>query len=90
MTDRRQRLDEAINRRDRLQEEVQRVTGRLEAARQELSSVEEECQSKGIDPDKLDDAIQRLSDRYNQAIEDLETRIQKSEEAIKPFVGEVL
>lgn len=89
MDDRRQRLDKAIERRDRLQEEVQRVKGRLEAARQELSSVEEECRSKGIDPSKLDDAIERLSARYEKSVDDLETRIQQSEQAMKPFVGEV-
>jgi len=88
MADRRQRLDRVIKRRDRLQKDVQRVTGRLEAARQELDGLKQECRDKGIDPDKLDDAIKRLTERYDGAVKDLETRIQQSEQALAPFVGE--
>jgi predicted nuclease with TOPRIM domain len=88
MDEKRQRLDRVVERRDRLQKEVQRVTGRLEGARQELGSLERECRDKGIDPDSLDDAIERLSARYDKAVGDLETRVEKSEQALRPFVGE--
>jgi chromosome segregation ATPase len=88
MGDNRQRLDRVIKRRDTLRNEVQRVTGRLEAARKELSSVEAECREKGVAPEKLDAVIEQLEGRYEEAISDLETRIGEAEEALEPFVGE--
>jgi len=86
---RRQHLDELIRRRDQLKEQIQRVKGRLEAARTDVATVEAECRKRGVEPDQLEDAIQRLSDRYTEVVQDLETRIQQSEQELKPFLGEV-
>ena len=87
--DDKERLDRLIKRRDKVKANIQRVKGRLEAARTDVASVEEECRSRGVEPSQLDTAIRRLSDRYEEVVEDLETRIQQSEEALKPFIGEV-
>jgi chromosome segregation ATPase len=83
-----ERLDKVLKRRDHLRSEVQRVTGRLDAARQELESVEQECRDKGVAPEKLDAAITQLEQRYEEAISDLEERVGEAEEALEPFVGE--
>jgi predicted nuclease with TOPRIM domain len=88
MGENRERLDRAIKRRDKLRNEVQRVAGKLEAARTELASVEAECRDKGVSPDKLDAVIEQLEQRYEEAVSDLETRIGEAEEALEPFVGE--
>lgn len=88
MDDRRARLEKVVERRDRLREEVQRVVGKLEAARQELSLVEEECRAKGLDPEKLDEAITKLGQRLDLTVVDLETRVANSEKALRAFVEE--
>jgi DNA repair exonuclease SbcCD ATPase subunit len=88
MGDRRQRLDAAIKRRDQLRSTVQRVQGRLEGARSELEAVETECREKGVEPEMLDTAIERLTDRYESVLSDLETGIQTAEQALQPYVGE--
>ena len=86
--DNRERLDRAIKRRDNLRDEVQRVVGKLEAARTELTSVENECRDKGIDPSRLGEAIHTLESRYEDSVVELETRIHKAEKALEPFVAE--
>ena len=90
MDERRQQLDEAIQRRDQLRSEVQRVTGRLDSARSELAAVEAECRDKGVDPSLLDTAIERLTERYESVLSGLETSIQEAETALQPFTGEAL
>lgn len=86
--DERQRLDAAIKRRDRVQQDVNRIKGRLEAARAEVAKVEAECRQKGVDPDKLDATIEQLNAKYNSAVADLEAKIAKAEADIAPFLGE--
>jgi chromosome segregation ATPase len=88
MSDRRDRLDRAVSRRDKAREDVQRIKGRLEAAEKELEVVETECRDKGVDPDALDAAIAKLDERYEATLQDLEDRITETEAALKPFVGE--
>lgn len=88
MDNSRQRLDEALSRRDALQRDVERLKGRLDAARQAQARVEEECRNKGINPNDLDATLEKLAQRYQAAVSDLETRITAAEEAVKPFAGE--
>ena len=84
----RQRLDQTIRRRDQLRAEAQRIRGRLDSARSELEAVEAECREKGVDPKMLDDAIERLSERYDTVLTGLEVSIQEAEEVLRPFTGE--
>lgn len=86
MEDRRQRLSKALERRDKLRGDVQRIKGKLEAARAEKQTLEDECRSKGIDPEKLDDTITQLISRYEKAIEDLENKLTQAEKALAPFL----
>ena len=88
MDNSRKRLDDAIERRDTLAKGVQRVKGRLEAARKELETVEAKCREKGVDPEALDDAIQKLEARYEAEVEDLEDQLTKAEASLRPYVGE--
>jgi len=89
MDDRKKRLDDLIKRRDAARETLQRAQGRLEAARADVEAVEDECRSKGVEPDKLAKTIQQLEVRYDQAVSDLEEKIQRVEQQVAPFNGEV-
>ena len=88
MDDKRKRLMAAVQRRESLQKDVQRIQGRLDSARTEVGRIEEECRSKGIAPDKLDDTIEQLEGRYEQVVTELEESISRVEEQIEPFRGE--
>ena len=80
------RLEDAVKRRDKLASEVQRMKGRLESAEQSLETVERECRDRKIEPDQLDKAIESLSDRYTQAVSDIENEITTAETALQPYL----
>ena len=86
--DRKKRLDDLIKRRDAAREVLQRSQGRLESARADVKSIEDECRAKGIEPDKLEAAIEQLETRYDQAVSELETKIEQVEKQVSPFLGE--
>lgn len=85
MSDPRQRLKEAIRRRTACQERVQQIQGRLGAARDEQTRVEQECRSRGVEPDQLDTAIQQLEARFDAAIVTFEKDIASAEAKLAPF-----
>jgi len=87
--DRKKRLDDLIKRRDAAREVLQRAQGRLEAARADVTSIEDECRSKGVEPENLAAMVQQLETRYDQAVSDLETKIELVEQQVSPFIGEV-
>ena len=84
-----QRLDTAIQQRDKLDSDVQRILGKLESAKQTLEEVEDACRKKGIEPNQLESTIEKLRNRYETSVNDLEAKIAESEEALSPFIGEV-
>jgi len=86
--DRKKRLSQAIARRDAVAKETQRLQGRLEAAREEVARIEEECRSKGLEPDNLDDSITKLQKRYDTAVEELENKVSQAEKDLAPFLRE--
>lgn len=86
--DGRQRLDAAIKRRDKLQQDVNRVKGRLDSARAEVAKVEADCRAKGVEPDALASTIETLTTKFNTAVADLEAKIAQGETDIAPYMGE--
>lgn len=82
------RLEAATKKRSTLEAQVQRIQGKLEAAQKALSSVEDECRRKGVEPDKLDETIVALTERFRQEVESLEQRIADAETAIAPYLGD--
>ena len=88
MSDRQDRLSKAIARRDSVERDTQRLQGRLEAAREEVGKIETECRSKGLDPAKLDASIDKLQQRYEKAVTDLESQVAAAEKALGPFLQE--
>ncbi len=82
------RLDLATKRRDQLRAAVERIKGFRDAAKAEVASVEEESRKRGIEPELLGDTIVQLNQRYDEAVLDLEGRLDKAEAALRPFTGE--
>ena len=84
--DRKKQLDDLVKRRDTLREKKQRLQGKLEAARSELSSIEEDCRKRGVPPEKLDSAIEQLSARYNKAVTEITQQMATAESNLAPFL----
>jgi len=83
------RLKEAVRRRDLVADNVKRIEGRLEAARQSLADAEKECRDRNIDPDKIDEHLTRLETRYAELVEALERDVEAAEQAINPYLKEI-
>jgi predicted nuclease with TOPRIM domain len=88
VTDQRNRLGQAIARRDAAQKDAQRLQGRYEAAKEEVARIEGECRAKGLDPDKLESSIAKLQERYESAISEFESQVNQAEQDLAPFLRE--
>jgi membrane-bound lytic murein transglycosylase B len=80
------RLKVAIQQRDELAAAVQRISGRLDAARTALATVEQECRDKGYDPDTLDDTLRSTQAKYEQAVILLEKQVSEARTSLQPFM----
>lgn len=81
-----QRLQTAVQARNKLASEVQRVIGRREAASKNLEDLEGEIRDKGLDPDTLTDTVAELRTRYETAVGELEKGIQTAQTALAPYL----
>ena len=79
------RLQDAVKKRDSLASQVERLKGRLEEAQGNLAAVEQSCRDKNIDPDRIDEAIDKLRSRYDAAVSKLETDLSTVQEALTPY-----
>ena len=79
------RLESAVERRRQAASRTERIKGRLEEARTNLDGVEEQCRARKIDPDKIDEAVGKLQERYAAAVSAIEDDLTKVEEAIRPY-----
>ena len=80
------RLKTAVEKRDRLFAEAQRIQGRKEAAEKALQEVESEIREKNLDPDSLDETIQQLDDAYSASVQLFEQEVTKASEALAPYI----
>ena len=81
-----QQLEDVIRRRKKVTETLERLKGRKEQAQANLEAVEEECRSKNIDPEKIDDIITQLEGKYQDLVEELTKDLEDAERKIEPFV----
>jgi predicted nucleic acid-binding Zn-ribbon protein len=86
MDEKRKQFDDLVKRRDSTQEVVQRIQGRLDAARKDLSVVEDECSKKGVKPEQLDSAIQQLNKKLETAVAEFSAKIQEAEKTVTRFL----
>lgn len=84
------RLKEAVRRRDAVADNVKRIEGRLEAAKQALTEAERECRDRNIDPDKIDEHLTKLETRYAELVSALEIDVAAAESAIAPYLKEII
>lgn len=81
-------LEDLLKRRDTVQNSIQRVKGRLDSARQELKTVDEECVRRKVPPDQLEESIRRLDEKFEVAVVALQTKIETAEVAVAPYMKE--
>lgn len=81
-----QQLEDVVRRRKKVAETLERLKGRKEQAQSNLEAVEEECRAKNIDPEKIDDIILQLEDKYRALVEELTQDIAEAEKKIEPYV----
>lgn len=81
------RLDTAVKKRDELSQKKQRILGRIEEAERSLEALREECRSKNIDPDKIDDVILKLTQTLETSVTQLETKLSDAEKSLEPYVS---
>lgn len=86
--EKREKLDALLERRDKARENVSNVKGRLTAAREDVTDIEDECKKRKVAPDKLDGAIEKLEERYEQEVKDLTQRIETAEAEVRPYLEE--
>jgi phage shock protein A len=80
-----QRLQKAIEKRDRLKTEVDKLKGRLEEAQERKKQIEEKCKSKNIDPSKLEELVTKVTEKYKAALASFETAIESLEQELLKF-----
>lgn len=85
-TDLKTRIETALKRRDELSSAKDRVLGRLEEAEKNVESIRNELLAKKIDPDKVDETIQKLESALATSVSELESQLVEAERAIKPFM----
>ena len=81
-----ERLSTALAERERLAAQAQKIQGKKEAAEKSLSDLRAEIKAKNLDPDTLDETIQKLEVAYEEAVETLESEIRKAREALTPYM----
>jgi len=86
VADAKTRIEAALKRRDDLQAQKERAVGRLEESEKNLEAIRTELRSKSVDPDRLDDTIQKLEEALAASLAEFESQLSEAEKSIKPFV----
>ena len=81
-----ERLNKALAERERLSSLAQKIQGRKEAAAKSLEDLRGEILAKNLDPDSLDETIQKLEGAYLEAVTNLEQEVESAREAINPYL----
>ena len=80
------RLSEAVVERDLLKAEIQRIEGRKEAALKALEEVRAEIISKNLDPDALQETLEKVQLAYQSAVETFEENVLKCKRVLTPYM----
>lgn len=79
-------LDEALKRKQKLTQTLQRLQGRLDVAKADKTKLDAEIREKGFDPDDLDNVIERLSSQKTKLLEQLEQHLQTAEQSLLSYM----
>lgn len=85
-TDLDQRLADAIQQRDQLSSQAQRIEGRKQVAEEALEAVRKEIREKNLDPDSLDKTIETLTAAYAEAVEAFEAAVSEAQRQLSPYL----
>jgi predicted nucleic acid-binding Zn-ribbon protein len=80
------RLSKAVVERDRLKAEVQRIQGRKEAAVTALEEVRKEIMSKNLDPDSLEQTLDKVESAFRIAVEKFEEGVENTHKILTPYL----
>ena len=83
------RLTAALAERDRLSALAQKIQGRKEAAAKALDELRAEIVAKNLDPDSLDETIEKLEVAYEQAVTKLEQEVKAARESLTPYLEKI-
>lgn len=86
MSDLDKELEAVLQRRKTVRSELERLKGRQEQAEANLKVIEEECRSKKIDPDRIDETLTQLESRYTALVEQLKRDTEKAEAELAPYL----
>ena len=81
-------LEALLQRRDSVRDKKQRIMGRLDGAKQDLGAVDDECLRRKVPPEKLDESIQKLDERFGTAVAGLRADIEAAELGVAPYEAE--
>lgn len=79
-------LDEALKRKQKLTQTLQRLQGRLDVAKSDKTKLDAEIREKGFDPEDLDNVIERLSDQKTKLLEQLEQHLHEAEQSLLTYM----
>jgi transcriptional regulator NrdR family protein len=87
MSDLDQRLEAAVQKRKKLASDMERLRGRKEQAESNLAAIKEECLEKNINPEKIDDTLEKFTEKYAVLVQDIEKQTEEAEKSLAPYVG---
>ena len=79
-------LEEALKRKAKLSQTLQRLQGRLDVAKADKTRLDTEIRDKGFDPDDLDGVIERLANQKTKLLEQLETHLVSAETSLLTYM----
>ena len=82
-------IEEMFARQNTLTTEKARIQGRVEEAKERLKSLENACAEKGIDPNALDEVINKLDQKIKDMTEKFESEIATAENRINDILNNV-
>lgn len=80
-------IEEMLERQATLVRKKAVLEGRVEEATERLKSLEESCEAKGIDPNALDDVIEKLEAKIQDMTEKYEAQLAEAEEKMNAILA---
>lgn len=85
MQDQRQRLQAALDRKEAAAASLQKLQGRLASAQERLETLRAECTRRGVDPDRIDETIALLEQRFATTMTDYESQVTLLETSLASY-----
>jgi chromosome segregation ATPase len=79
------RLKRAVTQREKLATEVSRLEARRDLATKTLLDLEAEIRAKGIDPEDIEAAVERLEASFKAALEKFESDLSELDNSLSPY-----